>query len=185
MLIITLNGDVKSDRLNHIEIVSTFRRVDRIMNSRRVLMLTLAGSAVMLAACNRTCTVDGEGGGNVAPGSAEDFANNIPNAVYFDFDKSNLTDSAKKRVEAQACWLKTYSGTKSSVAGHTDVRGTAEYNMALGESRANSVSKSLQASGIEGSRITTVSYGKERVVDTGTDELAHAKNRRAVTTVEP
>jgi peptidoglycan-associated lipoprotein len=177
---------MKSDKLNHIEIVLTFRRTDRIMNSGRVLMLVASVSMTLLAACNRTCSVDGESsGGNVAPGSPEDFATNIPNVVYFDFDKSNLTESAKKRVDAQACWLKTYSGTKVNIAGHTDVRGTAEYNMALGEARANTVSKALQNGGIEGTRISTVSYGKERTIDSGTEEMSHAKNRRAITTVEP
>ncbi|MDR2598467.1 MAG: OmpA family protein [Holosporales bacterium] len=156
------------------------------MDSKRGLIAAVSVCAALLAACNRTCTVDGDGSGsNATPGSADDFANNVPNVVYFDFDKSNLTESAKKRVDAQASWLKTYSGTKVSVAGHTDNRGTAEYNMALGEARANSVSKALQAGGIEGTRVSTVSYGKERLVDTGTDEMAHAKNRRTVTTVEP
>jgi peptidoglycan-associated lipoprotein len=121
----------------------------------------------------------------MVPGSAEDFDTNVPNAVYFDFDKSSLSEAAKKRVAAQACWLKMYSGKKATVAGHTDVRGTAEYNMALGETRATAVAKELRDAGVDGSRVTTVSYGKERVIDTGTDEMDHARNRRAVTTVEP
>ncbi|MDR1034623.1 MAG: OmpA family protein [Holosporales bacterium] len=183
-----LNESMKSDKLNHIEIVLTFQRTDRIMNQMRILVVAISASAAILAAaCNRTCPI-GDGGNNnaaVTQGSADDFANNVPQTVYFNFDDSTLTESAKKRVEAQACWLRTYSGTRISVAGHTDVRGTGEYNMALGEARANSVSRALQSSGVDGTRISTVSYGKERVVDTGTDEMAHAKNRRTVTTVEP
>ncbi|MDR1289436.1 MAG: OmpA family protein [Holosporales bacterium] len=176
---------MKSDKLNHIEIVLTFRRTDRIMNSGRALMLATAVSAALLAACNRKCNVDGDGGGSasVTPGSAEDFENNVPNVVYFNFDKSNLTESAQKRVEAQANWLKTYSGTKVNIAGHTDARGTAEYNMALGQARADAVSKELQKGGIEGTRISTASYGKERLFASGSEEMDHAKNRRAVTAI--
>ena len=147
--------------------------------NKNCLLGLFAATAVLMTACSCTCGVDG----NVTPGSAEDFAANVPNTVYFDFDKSNLTDSAKKRVEAQAAWLKTYTGTNVTVEGHTDVRGTAEYNMALGEARANSTAKELRDLGVASERVTTVSYGKERVVDTGTTEMAHAKNRRTVTVV--
>jgi peptidoglycan-associated lipoprotein len=141
--------------------------------------------SVLLSACNNTCVVDGEKGDTITPGTPEDFSANVPNSVYFDFDKSKLSQAALDRLKAQSCWLKTYSGTKANVAGHTDVRGTSEYNMALGEARAASASRALQDLGVEGTRISTVSYGKERVIDTGTDEMSHARNRRAVTTVEP
>ena len=147
--------------------------------NRKALLSLIASSAVVLAACSCTCGVDG----NVKPGTAEDFAANTPNVVYFDFDSSKLSDSAKKRVEAQAAWLKTYTGTNVTVEGHCDVRGTAEYNMALGEARANSTAKELRNQGIAGEIVSTVSYGKERVVDTGTTEEAHAKNRRTVSVV--
>ncbi|MDR0942369.1 MAG: OmpA family protein [Holosporales bacterium] len=149
--------------------------------NRRVLLGLMAATPLVLAACSCTCGVDG---GKAKPGSAEDFAANVPNTVYFDFDSSALSDAAKKRIDAQACWLKTYTGTKATVAGHADVRGTAEYNQALGEARANSTAKELAKNGVEKDRITTVSYGKERVVDTGTTEEAHAKNRRTETTVD-
>ncbi|MDR1234028.1 MAG: OmpA family protein [Holosporales bacterium] len=150
--------------------------------NRKILMGIAAVAASFLGACNRTCTVEESTG--VTPGSPEDFATNVTHTVFFEFNKSNLTDSAKKRVDAQICWLKTYSGAKVNVAGHTDSRGTAEYNLALGQARANSVSKEFKAGCIDESRITVVSYGKERLSDTGTDEMAHAKNRRAVSTVE-
>lgn len=147
--------------------------------NRSTLLGTIAGTSLLLAACSCTCGIDGRG----TPGSAEDFAANTPNVVYFEFDRSNLTDSAKKRVEAQAAWLKTYTGTNVTVEGHCDVRGTAEYNMALGEARANSTAAELRKQGVAGERISTVSYGKERVVDSGTTEAAHAKNRRTVSVV--
>ncbi|MDR2667153.1 MAG: OmpA family protein [Holosporales bacterium] len=146
----------------------------------RKVLSGLFAAAALLSACNCTCGVKDS---SVTPGSSADFEANVPNVVYFDFDKSKLSEAAKKRVEAQVAWLKTYSGTKATVEGYTDVRGTAEYNIALGQARANEVANSLKASGIESDRLTTVSYGKERLVDTGTTELAHAKNRRAVTVV--
>ena len=147
--------------------------------NRNILLGLFVATTALMTACTSTCGVKG----NATPGSAEDFAANVPNTVYFDFDKSKLTDAAKKRVSAQACWLKTYSGTKVTVEGHTDIRGTAEYNMALGEARANSTAKELAEQGVDASRTTTVSFGKERVADTGTTEMAHAKNRRATTIV--
>ena len=150
-----------------------------VINRNKLLGLMVA-TAVVVAACNCTCGVDG---GSMKPGTAEDFATNTPNVVYFDFDKSTLTDSAKKRVEAQAAWLKTYTDKNVTVEGHCDVRGTAEYNMALGEARANSTAKELQKNGVAKERVSTVSYGKERVVDSGTTEMAHAKNRRTVSVV--
>ncbi len=145
----------------------------------------ISSVAIFMAACSNTCKVDGNGqNGSVVPGSAEDFKTNVPDTVYFYFDSAKLSDSAKSRLKAQADWLKTYSSTKATVEGHTDVRGTAEYNMALGTSRADSAMKELVNNGVAKDRLTVVSYGKERVVDTGTTEEAHAKNRRAVTVVE-
>jgi peptidoglycan-associated lipoprotein len=152
----------------------------RDMNTK--LLISLSGIALLMAACSSTCDVEQEGA--VTPGSAEDFKTNVPDRVYFDFDSSKVSDSAKKRLEAQACWLKTYGSTKATVEGHADIRGTAEYNMALGNSRANAASKVLKDLGIDSSRLTVVSYGKERVADTGTTEEAHAKNRRAVTVID-
>lgn len=148
--------------------------------NRSILLGLVSSTSLLLAACSCTCGVDE---GNIKPGSAEDFATNAPNVVYFDFDSSKISDSAKQRVEGQASWLKVYTGTRVVVEGHTDVRGTAEYNMALGEARANSTAQALRNLGIAADRISTVSYGKERVVDTGTSELSHAKNRRTVSVV--
>lgn len=150
------------------------------MNTK--LLGVLVGTGLLLGACSRTCDV--EQAAVVVPGTAEDFKTNVPDRVYYDFDSSKLSESAKKRLEAQACWLKTYAGTKATVEGHTDVRGTAEYNMALGEARANAAAKELTVNGISKDRFTVVSYGKERVFDAGTTEEAHAKNRRAVTVID-
>ncbi|MDR0553040.1 MAG: OmpA family protein [Holosporales bacterium] len=150
------------------------------------LLGLLVGATALLASCSRVCDVEkggGESEAGIVPGSAEDFAANVPNKVYFEFDSSRVTSSASKRVESQAAWLKTYPATSVSVEGHTDIRGTAEYNLALGTARANSTAKALRKHGVEESRITVTSYGKERVADEGTSEEAHARNRRTETIV--
>ncbi|MDR3031136.1 MAG: peptidoglycan-associated lipoprotein Pal [Holosporales bacterium] len=152
------------------------------MNRKILLSLSLVAMGITITACNKTCRVDGVAG-SIAPGSAEDLAANVPNTVYFDFDKSAVSDAARKRIEAQACWLKTYGATKATIEGHCDVRGTNEYNMALGEARATAVSKELKTQGVDASRLTTVSYGKERPIDDGINEVSHAKNRRATTVI--
>ncbi|MBQ8651563.1 MAG: OmpA family protein [Alphaproteobacteria bacterium] len=151
------------------------------MNKNALLGL-IAAVSLVVGACSCGCNVK-QGAGSFAPGTAEDFEANVPNVVYFDFAKSNLLDSAKPRVDAQAAWLKTYTDAKAVVSGHTDVRGTAEYNMALGQARANTVVKALEDQGVDASRLTPVSFGKERPVNTDTTEKAHAENRRTVTSV--
>jgi peptidoglycan-associated lipoprotein len=152
--------------------------MDRIMN-RKVLVGLFTATAVAVTACSSTCGVDS----NITAGTPEDFAANVPTKVYFDFDKFDLSDAAKKRISAQACWLRTYSGTKVTVEGHTDVRGTAEYNMALGTARANAAATALESEGVGRERINTVSYGKDRLETTGTTEAEHARNRRTETIV--
>ncbi|MDR3224369.1 MAG: OmpA family protein [Holosporales bacterium] len=147
---------------------------------RKILLATFASVAVMLAACTCPCGVDS---GSSTSGSAEDFNANVPHTVYFDFDKAALSQAAKQRVVSQADWLKTYTATKVTVAGNTDSRGTSEYNMALGQKRADATAKELVDNGVGSDRVTTVSYGKERLVDTGTTEAAHAKNRRTETSL--
>lgn len=149
----------------------------------RTSLLTLIAAAGLMAACSKTCEVDGQSG-SITPGTAEDFKTNVPDRIFFDFDSSKVLDSAQKRLDAQACWLKTYPSTKVTVEGHTDSRGTAEYNMGLSASRANATVDALAKLGVDKDRVSVVSYGKERLDDLGTTEEAHAKNRRAVTVVD-
>ncbi|MEW6079699.1 MAG: peptidoglycan-associated lipoprotein Pal [Thermodesulfobacteriota bacterium] len=99
--------------------------------------------------------------------------------VYFDFDRSDLTADARSVLERKAAWLRSNADESVTVEGHCDERGTAEYNIALGERRAKSAMEFLVDMGIESSRLDTVSYGEEKPVDTGHDEDAWAKNRRA------
>src|SRR5215475_6033696 len=104
--------------------------------------------------------------------------NNLKN-IYFDFDKSNIRPGDAKILDASAAYLKSNPNLLVLVEGHTDDRGTAEYNIALGERRAKSAVNYLVAQGIDASRFTTVSYGKERPVCTEQNEACWAKNRRA------
>ncbi len=99
--------------------------------------------------------------------------------IYFDFDKYDLNARAREVLANKAYFLKQYPNVKILIEGHCDERGTAEYNLALGERRANAAKQYLVQLGISESRISTVSYGKERPIDPGHNEAAWAKNRRA------
>lgn len=116
-------------------------------------------------------------------GSQEDLVVNVGDRVFFDFDKYNLGAEARNVLEKQAIWLKKYRIITVAIEGHADERGTREYNLALGERRANSVKDYLVALGVASDRIRTISYGKERPVALGSNEAAWAQNRRSVTTV--
>jgi peptidoglycan-associated lipoprotein len=121
--------------------------------------------------------------GSARPGSQEDFVVNVGDRVFFDFDKFDLKPEARTTLQRQAEWLKRYPTVTVSIEGHADERGTREYNLALGERRANSVRTYLTALGIDAGRVRTISYGKERPVALGSNEEAWAQNRRAVTVV--
>ena len=101
------------------------------------------------------------------------------NTVYFDYDKSTLSSSSRDALKGNADWMKSNSKVSVQIEGHTDSRGSIEYNLALGERRANSVKAYLQSLGISASRLKTISYGKERPLMSGESEDAWAKNRRA------
>lgn len=118
-----------------------------------------------------------------APGSKEEFLAEVGDRVFFDFDKYNLKADARATLEKQVAWLKKWPAVTVTVEGHADERGTREYNLALGERRANSVKDYLVALGINPNRIRTISYGKERPVALGSNEAAWAQNRRGVTII--
>ena len=118
-----------------------------------------------------------------APGSKEDFLDKVGDRIFFAFDKYNLKEDARGTLEKQAAWLKKWPAVTITVEGHCDERGTREYNLALGERRANSVKDYLVALGVNPSRIKTISYGKERPVALGSNDAAWAQNRRGVTTI--
>lgn len=101
--------------------------------------------------------------------------------VFFDFDSASLSSASQRTLDRQVAWLKKNSGKTVTVEGHCDERGTREYNIALGERRANAVKNYLVNSGISGNRIRTISYGKERPAVLGSHYNAWAQNRRGVT----
>ena len=125
-------------------------------------------------------------GGNVGapmPGSEQDFVVNVGDRVYFDLDSYSVRPEAQPRLDAQAAWLARYPQVTVRIEGNADERGTREYNLALGSRRANSVREHLVSRGVAPSRISTVSFGKERPIDPGTTEEAFQQNRNARTAI--
>jgi peptidoglycan-associated lipoprotein len=123
-----------------------------------------------------------ESSGSVIPGSQADFvAKAGSDTVHFQTDRYELDPSERGILDAQASWLLKYPSVRITIEGHCDERGTREYNLALGEKRANSVKNYLANRGVTTTRMSVISYGKERPVAMGSDEQAWAQNRRAVT----
>ncbi len=121
---------------------------------------------------------------SVAPGSVGDFRQNVGDRIFFDTDGSTVREDGRQTLNRQAEWLKKYPNYQITIEGHCDERGTREYNLALGERRANAARQYLIAQGIPAARLKTVSYGKERPDPVGSDEAAWSRNRRAVTALE-
>lgn len=119
-----------------------------------------------------------------APGSQEDLTANAGDRVFFGYDSSELDIEARATLEKQAAWLNQYANLSITIEGHADERGTREYNLALGERRAQAVKNYLMSLGVSGSRLNTISYGKERPAVLGTGEEAWGRNRRGVTVVQ-
>lgn len=120
---------------------------------------------------------------SVKPGSQEDLVVNVGDRVFFGLDQFNLSNDAHQTLDKQAAWLNANPGVTIRVEGHCDERGTREYNLALGERRANAVKDYLAASGVSADRIVTISWGKEKPVANGSNEAAWRQNRRGVTKV--
>lgn len=123
------------------------------------------------------------GPAGIVPGSQADFVQRMAgrNVIYFDTDRSNIDDVDAAALRAQAEWLTQYPNKRATIEGHADERGTRDYNLALGERRANAAKNYLSSLGIAASRIDVVSYGEERPASVGSNEAAWAQNRRAVT----
>ena len=120
----------------------------------------------------------------VVPGSRADFERSVTsNTVNFAFDSFGLDARARSILDSQAGWLSHWPNVPVSLEGHCDERGTREYNLGLGDRRANAAKNYLAARGIAPGRISTISYGKERPIALGSDEASLAQNRRAVTIV--
>lgn len=165
------------------------------------LMLTVAAATLALGACAKkapeqlppapvetstTPTETPADTGVAGPGTQEHFATAVgaPNTtVYFDTDQFDIDTEDSAKLQTQARYFAQYSNVTFTIEGHADERGTREYNLALGERRANAAKNYLVGLGIPAERIRTVSYGKERPVALGSDEGSWAQNRRAATVV--
>ncbi len=159
----------------------------------KLLTRALLGGVILfgISACaNQAPQIDdaklGPGGlgsarGNARPGSAQDFSQNVGDIVYFSTDATDLSPEAQQTLAGQARWLQQYSQYTITIEGHADERGTREYNIGLGAKRAESVKAFLARNGIPGSRIRSISYGKERPVAVCNDISCWSQNRRAQT----
>jgi peptidoglycan-associated lipoprotein len=166
---------------------------------------TLAGLAMaaLLAACSSDSSsgnADGTGGmagaggaggaggrgvaGSAIPGSQEDLVAQAGDRIFFDTDQSRVNEEARQILTRQADWLKRNAQVSVWIAGNCDERGTTEYNLALGQRRANVARDYLVAQGVARERMETISFGKDRPIDPGSSPDAWAKNRNAITSVK-
>jgi len=138
---------------------------------------------LLLSACATQKKVSKQMQGDVYTGTdtVEYLADGVPDRVFFATNESVLTTASRDTLRKQAAWLRKNSSINVVLEGHADERGTREYNLALGERRANAAKDYLMTYGVAASRISVISYGKERPVDSGSNPLAWSKNRRSVT----
>ena len=157
------------------------------MNLIKIFKNTFLVMAVclVLSACatKKVSTVGNQMQGDVYTGTdtVEYLASGVPDRVFFATNESVLTTRSRDTLRKQAAWLRKNPDINVVLEGHADERGTREYNLALGERRANAAKDYLMTYGISASRISVISYGKERPVDSGSNPLAWSKNRRSVT----
>jgi len=151
---------------------------------RMIKALTAIAAMLVIAACSSEQQAAAPATTTVTPGSVADFRQNVGDRVFFDTDQSTIREDGRGTLNKQAEWLKKYTNYQITVEGHCDERGTREYNLALGERRANASRDYLVALGVSPSRLQTISYGKERPDPVGSDEAAWARNRRAVTALQ-
>ena len=151
-----------------------------LKNTFLVLMASL-----ILTACATTkkVSMDNQMQGDVYTGTdtVEYLASGVPDRVFFATNESVLTTASRDTLRKQATWLRSNSEINVVLEGHADERGTREYNLALGERRANAAKDYLMTYGVSANRISVISYGKERPVDSGSNPLSWSKNRRSVT----
>ena len=151
-----------------------------LKNTFLVILLSMVVSA---CATKKTATIDSQIQGDVYTGTdtVEYLASGVPDRVFFATNESVLTTASRETLRKQAAYLRKNSKMTIVLEGHADERGTREYNLALGERRANAAKDYLMTYGISSNRISVLSYGKERPVDSGSNPLAWSKNRRSVT----
>ena len=159
------------------------------MNLNLKVIGLMAGLA-LLGACSDKDTAGASTGsgatatsGGVTAGSQEDLVANVGDRVFYALDSSSLSSDARATLDRQAGWLARFPAVSIQMAGNCDERGTTEYNLALGQRRANAARDYLVARGVSSARVTTTSFGKERPTALGSDEQAYSQNRNAVTSV--
>jgi len=148
---------------------------------KKFLVIVLAG--LVLTACATQKKQAGKMQGDVYTGTdtVEYLASGVKDRVFFATNKSTLTTASRDTLRTQAAFMRKKKDLTFTIEGHADERGTREYNLALGERRANAVKDYLMTYGISGSRLSVISYGKERPVNSGSNPLAWSQNRRSVT----
>ena len=149
-------------------------------NLKNILLVIFA--TLILSACS-TAKKSGNVDGDVYTGkeTVKFLASGVPDRIFFATNKSSLTTAARETLRKQATYLRKNKSLNVTIEGHADERGTREYNLALGERRANAAKDYLMTYGVSSDRISVLSYGKERPVDSGSNPLAWSKNRRSVT----
>ena len=152
-----------------------------LLNLRKILLVLIASMALSACATQKKST--GQMQGDVYTGSdtVEYLATGVKDRVFFATNKSTLTTASRDTLRKQAAWMRENSEVNVVIEGHADERGTREYNLALGERRANAAKDYLMTYGVSSNRMSVLSYGKERPVDSGSTPLAWSKNRRSVT----
>jgi peptidoglycan-associated lipoprotein len=149
-------------------------------------ILGALSAVALLAACTTpapTTPTPAATSAGIVPGSQEDLVANVGDRVFYDFNAASLRSDAKGTLDKQAAWLAKYGSVNVQVAGNCDERGTEEYNLALGQRRANAAASYLKAKGVATARMSTISYGKDRPTAQGSTEQAWAQNRNAITSV--
>ena len=154
-----------------------------LKNSLLVIIFGLVVSACATKKTTETTKIDSQIQGDVYIGSdtVGELAKGVPDRVFFATNESILTTKSRDTLRKQAAWLRENTNVNVVIEGHADERGTREYNLALGERRANAAKDYLMTYGISADRISVISYGKERPVDPGSNPLSWSKNRRSVT----
>jgi peptidoglycan-associated lipoprotein len=142
--------------------------------------LVVGATVALLSACSTTNMNDSEAT-NASQSQIDELENRVGDRVFFEFDSSAVNAEAQEILKKQAAFMAQNSDLKFAIEGHCDERGTREYNLALGERRANAVKQHLVSLGVDASRLSTVSFGKERPAVVGTNEWAWGQNRRGVT----
>jgi peptidoglycan-associated lipoprotein len=174
------------------------QHTQRSFFQRSAALATIAAAAVLLSACgssvdlnpqagaavddrtgaNAATQTGGAAGSNVGGSALTDAQANLIKVVYFDFDSAQIRSEFNGGLEAKAQYLAADCTRRVKLEGHTDERGGSEYNLALGQQRAEAVRRSLAVLGVSESQMEAVSYGKEKLATTGADEASHAQNRR-------